>query len=104
MARDPVARSTRPPAALGADRGRLLGEIHLPLLGPRSRTAALLVFVEVLKELPATALLRPFGSDTLAHRRLGGDQRVALRDRRVPRAADRRRRARAGHLRGPAGS
>jgi len=51
---------------LGADRSRVLGEIHLPLLWPGITTAALLVFVEVMKELPATALLRPLGSDTLA--------------------------------------
>jgi iron(III) transport system permease protein len=52
--------------ALGASRGRILGEIHLPLLSPAVATALLLVFVEVLKELPATVLLRPFGIDTLA--------------------------------------
>ena len=52
--------------ALGADRGRVLAEIQLPLLYPGLVTAALLVFVEVLKELPATALLRPLGGDTLA--------------------------------------
>jgi iron(III) transport system permease protein len=57
---DDAARS------LGADRSRLLGEVHLPLLGPGILAAALLVFVEVLKELPATALLRPLGGDTLA--------------------------------------
>jgi iron(III) transport system permease protein len=57
---DEAARS------LGADRSRLLGEVHLPLLGPGIATAALLVFVEVLKELPATVLLRPLGLDTLA--------------------------------------
>ena len=52
--------------ALGADRGRVLAEVQLPLLYPGLVTAALLVFVEVLKELPATALLRPLGGDTLA--------------------------------------
>ncbi len=40
--------------------------MHLPLLTPGITTAALLVFVEVMKELPATVLLRPFGLDTLA--------------------------------------
>jgi iron(III) transport system permease protein len=40
--------------------------VHLPLLWPGIATAALLVFVEVMKELPATALLRPLGGDTLA--------------------------------------
>ena len=57
---DDAARS------LGADRSRLLADVHLPLLAPGMATAALLVFVEVLKELPATALLRPLGGDTLA--------------------------------------
>jgi len=57
---DEAARS------LGADRSRLLSEVHLPLLWPGIATAALLVFVEVMKELPATALLRPLGGDTLA--------------------------------------
>jgi iron(III) transport system permease protein len=57
---DDAARS------LGAGPGRLLSDVHLPLLWPGIATAALLVFVEVMKELPATALLRPLGGDTLA--------------------------------------
>jgi iron(III) transport system permease protein len=52
--------------SLGADRNRVLSDVHLPLLWPGIVTAALLVFVEVMKELPATALLRPLGGDTLA--------------------------------------
>ena len=44
----------------------MLADVHLPLLWPGIVTAALLVFVEVMKELPATALLRPLGGDTLA--------------------------------------
>ncbi len=52
--------------ALGADRTRVLADVHLPLLGPGISTAALLVLVDVMKELPATALLRPLGHDTLA--------------------------------------
>ena len=51
---------------LGASRARLLTDVHVPLLVPGIATAALLVFVEVLKELPATALLRPLGGDTLS--------------------------------------
>ncbi len=51
---------------LGADRARLLADVHLPLLWPGLISAALLVLVEVMKELPATALLRPLGGDTLA--------------------------------------
>jgi len=57
---DDAARS------LGADANRVLADVHLPLLWPGVITAALLVFVEVMKELPATALLRPLGGDTLA--------------------------------------
>jgi iron(III) transport system permease protein len=52
--------------ALGADRSRVLAEVHVPLLWPGILTAGLLVFVEVMKELPATALLRPLSTDTLA--------------------------------------
>jgi iron(III) transport system permease protein len=52
--------------ALGADRARILADVHLPLLGPGILAAGLLVLVEVMKELPATALLRPLGGDTLA--------------------------------------
>ena len=52
--------------ALGADRARVLADVHLPLLWPGMLAGALLVLVEVMKELPATALLRPLGGDTLA--------------------------------------
>ena len=52
--------------SLGAGPARLLRRVHLPLLRTGLLTAVLLVFVDVLKELPATALLRPFGWDTLA--------------------------------------
>ncbi len=53
---------------------RLLGEtpsstlrrVHLPLLRPALAAAALLVFVDAMKELPATLLLRPLNFDTLA--------------------------------------
>ena len=50
--------------SLGADRSRLLADVHLPLLGPGVANGALPVLVEVMKELPATALLRPLGRDT----------------------------------------
>ena len=52
--------------ALGADRARVLADVHLPLLKPGMIAGGLLVLVEVMKELPATALLRPLGHDTLA--------------------------------------
>ena len=51
---------------LGADRLDVLARVHLPLMRAGLATAALLVFVEVMKELPATLLLRPLGGDTLA--------------------------------------
>ena len=51
---------------LGAGGGRLFRRIHLPLLKRSALAAALLVFVDVMKELPATLVLRPFDSDTLA--------------------------------------
>ncbi len=51
---------------LGASPRRLLAEVHAPLLRRSVLAAALLVFVDVMKELPATLVLRPFNSDTLA--------------------------------------
>ncbi len=51
---------------LGGTPRRLLLELHLPLLRRSALAAGLLVFVDVMKELPATLVLRPFGSDTLA--------------------------------------
>ena len=64
---------------LGASRARLLGEVHLPLLRRSVLAAALLVFVDVMKELPATLVLRPFNSDTLAvvAYNLARDERLA---------------------------
>ena len=43
-----------------------LRRVYLPLVAPSVLTAALLVFVDVMKELPATLMLRPFNFDTLA--------------------------------------
>lgn len=51
---------------LGAGAGRLFREVHAPLLLRSALAAGLLVFVDVMKELPATLVLRPFNSDTLA--------------------------------------
>ncbi len=51
---------------LGSDRLDVLARVHLPLISGAMLTAALLVFTEVMKELPATLLLRPLGGDTLA--------------------------------------
>ena len=51
---------------LGTGPARVFARLHLPLLRRSVLAALLLVFVDVMKELPATLLLRPFGSDTLA--------------------------------------
>ena len=51
---------------LGAGPGTLARTIHLPLAQPAMFGAALLVFVDCLKELPATLLLRPLNVETLA--------------------------------------
>ncbi|WP_035992462.1 ABC transporter permease [Leptolyngbya sp. KIOST-1] len=59
---DDAARS------LGQSPGQTLLKIHRPLLGSSLLTAAMLVFVDVMKELPATLIIRPFNFDTLAVR------------------------------------
>ncbi|HSV86032.1 MAG TPA: iron ABC transporter permease [Levilinea sp.] len=51
---------------LGATSRRLLWQIHLPLIAPGLLAGAILVFVDVMKELPVTMILRPFGYDTLS--------------------------------------
>jgi len=51
---------------LGAAGFALLARVHWPLLRRSGAAAALLVFVDVMKELPATLVLRPFDTDTLA--------------------------------------
>jgi iron(III) transport system permease protein len=51
---------------LGATVSDMLWTVHLPLLRPALGAAAMLVFVDSMKELPATLLLRPFNFDTLA--------------------------------------
>jgi iron(III) transport system permease protein len=51
---------------LGSTVNETLFKVHLPLLRPALAAAALLVFVDSMKELPATLLLRPFNFDTLA--------------------------------------
>lgn len=57
---DDAARS------LGASAGGVVRHIHLPLMRNSLLTASVLVFVETMKEMPATLLLRPFGLETLA--------------------------------------
>jgi len=70
---DAVART------LGADSSEVLRRIHVPLLRPSILVGMLLVFIDVVKELPATLILRPFNFETLATRvyRLASDERLA---------------------------
>jgi iron(III) transport system permease protein len=53
---------------LGLSAGQVVTRLHLPLLGAGIGTALLLVFVDVMKEMPITLMTRPFGWDTLAVR------------------------------------
>ncbi len=64
---------------LGASPARMLRQVHLPMLRGSLFAAGLLVFVDVIKELPATLILRPFNFDTLAVRvyQLASDERLA---------------------------
>ena len=63
-------RPALPEAAhsLGHTGASVFWRVYLPLLMPGLLSAGLLVFVDVLKEMPATLLMRPFGWDTLAVR------------------------------------
>ena len=54
--------------ALGETPLSVLSRVHLPILVPALASGALLVFVDAMKELPATLLMRPFNFDTLATR------------------------------------
>ena len=64
---------------LGHGLGSMLLRIHTPLLWRSVVTAGLLVFVDVVKELPATLTIRPFNFDTLAviTYQLAADERLA---------------------------
>jgi iron(III) transport system permease protein len=70
---DAAARS------LGHPPNVVLRKVHAPLMWGSLLTAAMLVFVDVMKELPATIILRPFNFDTLAIRayQLASDERLA---------------------------
>jgi iron(III) transport system permease protein len=69
---DDAARS------LGCSTTETLGKIHLPLMRSGLISAVILVFVDVMKELPATLILRPLNFDTLAVRvyNLASDERL----------------------------
>lgn len=64
---------------LGQTPARTLARVHLPVMRSSLLAAGLLVFVDVMKELPATIILRPFDFDTLAVRafELASDERLA---------------------------
>lgn len=70
---DDAARS------LGLGQGETLRRVHAPILRGSLLTAGLLVFVDVMKELPATLVMRPFNFDTLATQTytLASDERLA---------------------------
>jgi iron(III) transport system permease protein len=70
---DKAARS------LGSTTSQIIARVHVPLLRTSLLTGALIVFVDVMKELPATLILRPFNYDTLAVQayRLASDERLA---------------------------
>jgi len=56
----------------------VIRRVHVPIIAPSLLTAALIVFVDVMKELPATLIMRPFNYDTLAVQafRLASDERL----------------------------
>jgi iron(III) transport system permease protein len=51
---------------LGASRREMVWKIQIPLMRPALASAALLIFVDCIKELPATLLLRPLNTETLS--------------------------------------
>ena len=63
---------------LGCRPAEVLRRVHLPVMRASLLTAFLIVFVDVLKELPATLVLRPFNFNTLAVRayELASDERL----------------------------
>ena len=65
--------------SLGCGTARTLQKIHLPLMQSGLVTGLILVFVDVMKELPTTLIVRPFNFDTLAIRvyNLASDERLA---------------------------
>lgn len=64
--------------SLGAGPAKVLTRIYAPLLSPSLAAAAALVFIDAVRELPATLILRPFNLETLATRtyRLASDERL----------------------------
>ncbi|POF34601.1 iron(III) transport system permease protein [Roseibium marinum] len=69
---------------LGRDSRQTLSQIHLPILKPVLLSAALLSFVDCMKELPATILLRPFNFETLATTVFAAASREAFEEAALP--------------------
>ncbi|MFD1695379.1 ABC transporter permease [Roseibium aestuarii] len=69
---------------LGSTAARTLWQVHLPLLKPVLLSALLLTFVDCMKELPATVLLRPFNFDTLATTVFEAASREAFEEAALP--------------------
>ena len=65
--------------ALGAKSSRIFSALHLPLNRGAIAAGALIIFIDIAKELPATLLLQPFDLETIATRvyRLASDERLA---------------------------
>jgi len=65
--------------SLGLGPTQTLARVHVPMMRSSLVTAALLVFVDVMKELPATFVMRPFNFDTLAVQayNFAADERLA---------------------------
>ena len=70
--------------SLGCSAGTTLWRVHLPLLRGSLFTAALLVFIDVMKELPATLVMRPFNFNTLATLVYEDASRAKVEDAGVP--------------------
>ena len=66
--------------SLGSRPSKVLTAVHLPLLAPAMAAAAILVFVDCMKELPATLLLQPFNFTTLATALYGEAKRGTYED------------------------
>ncbi|NKB60811.1 MAG: ABC transporter permease subunit [Gammaproteobacteria bacterium] len=65
--------------SMGLSKGQVMTRVHMPIMKGSLLTAIVIVFVDVLKELPATLMLRPFNFNTLAVRayELASDERLA---------------------------
>lgn len=77
---DSISLSTDEAAkSLGASTTTILGKIHFPMLKTSLLTSFLIVFIDVMKELPLTSILRPFNFNTLSVKafELASDEKIA---------------------------